>query len=108
MYSQANVRAGKWPRPPPRALPSVIVDTEKVLREADGPEESDFHQKKSASGGKVFAPGCASEPDGESREEPEEHKRNKKAAYIQARSSMARIVEVNGKERQAERKAKVG
>ena len=29
MYSQANVRAGK-------ALPSVIVDTEKVLREADG------------------------------------------------------------------------
>ena len=75
MYSQANVRAGKWPRPPPRALPSVIVDTEKVLREADGPEESDFHQKKSASGGKVFAPGCASKPDGESREEPEEHKR---------------------------------
>ena len=60
---------------PPRALPSVIVDTEKVLREADGPEESDFHQKKSASGGKVFAPGCASKPDGESREEPEEHKR---------------------------------
>ena len=39
MYSQANVRAGKWLRPPPRALPSVIVDTEKVLREADGPEE---------------------------------------------------------------------
>ena len=37
MYSQANVRAGKWLRSPPRALPSVIVDTEKVLREADGP-----------------------------------------------------------------------
>ena len=36
MYSQANVRAGKVLRPPPRALPSVIVDTEKVLREADG------------------------------------------------------------------------
>ena len=31
--------------------------------------------KKSASGGKVFAPGCTSKPDGESREEPEEHKR---------------------------------
>ena len=61
MYSQANERAGKWPRPPPRALPSVIVDTEKVLREADGP--GDFHQKKSASGGKVFAPGCASKLD---------------------------------------------
>ena len=25
--------------------------------------------------GKVFAPGCASKPDGESREEPQEHKR---------------------------------
>ena len=37
MYSQANVRAGKWLRPPFRASPSVIVDTEKVLREADGP-----------------------------------------------------------------------
>ena len=39
MYSQANVRAGKWLRPPIRALPSVIVDTKKVLREADGPVE---------------------------------------------------------------------
>ena len=35
MYSQANVRAGKVLRPI-RALPSVIVDTEKVLRKADG------------------------------------------------------------------------
>ena len=26
-------------------------------------------------GGKVSAPGCASKPDGDSREEPEEHKR---------------------------------
>ena len=33
---------------------------------------------------------------------------NEKAAYIQARSSMARVVEVNGKERQAEGKAKNG
>ena len=39
-YSQANVRAGKVMRLPIRALPSVIVDTEKVLREADGPVES--------------------------------------------------------------------
>ena len=93
MYSQANVRAGKWPRPPPRALPSVIVDTEKVLREADGPEESDFHQKKSASGGKVFAPGCASKPDGESREEPEEHKRlsNKIQCNYPSRSSSTKL-----------------
>ena len=41
MYSQANVRAGKCAAAPTRALPSVIVDTEKVSREADGPEESD-------------------------------------------------------------------
>ena len=79
MYSQANVREESVLRPPSRALPSVIVDTEKVLREAvlreaDGPEESDS-TKKSASGGKVFAPECASKADGESREEPEEHKR---------------------------------
>ena len=31
-----------------------------MSREADGPEESDS-TKKSASGGKVFAPGCARE-----------------------------------------------
>ena len=37
MYSQANVRAGKVLRPPIRALPSVIVVFEKVMREADGP-----------------------------------------------------------------------
>ena len=32
---------------------------------------------------------------------------NEKTAYIQARSSMARVMEVNGKERQAEGEAKV-
>ena len=32
---------------------------------------------------------------------------NEKAAYIQARSSMARVMEVNGKECQAEGEAKV-
>ena len=32
---------------------------------------------------------------------------NEKADYIQARSSMARVMEVNGKECQAEGKAKV-
>ena len=32
---------------------------------------------------------------------------DEKAAYIQARSSMARVMEVNGKERQAEGKAKM-
>ena len=31
----------------------------------------------------------------------------KKTAYIQARSSMARVMEVNGKEREAEGKAKM-
>ena len=37
MYSQAYVREESVLPPPPRALPSVIVDTEKVLRDADGP-----------------------------------------------------------------------
>ena len=37
MYSQVNVRVESVLRPPTRALPSVIVDTDKVLREADGP-----------------------------------------------------------------------
>ena len=59
MHSQANGRAGKVLRLPIRALPSVIVDTEKVLREADGPVEMWLH-RESASGGKVVAPGCAS------------------------------------------------
>ena len=36
MYSQAKVREESVLRPPTRALPSVIVDTEKVLREANG------------------------------------------------------------------------
>ena len=57
-----------------RALPSVIVDTEKVLREADGSVK--LVVVRPHTDGKVFAPGCASKPDGESREEPEEHKRN--------------------------------
>ena len=92
MYSQANVRVESVLRPPARALPSVIVDTDKVLREADGPEESDFHHKKSASGGKVFAPGCASKPDGESREEPEEHKRSQGFSHLQWRRLFQEIM----------------
>ena len=60
MHSQANVRAGKVLRPPIRALPSVIVDvdTEKVLREADGPVE--LVVVRPHADGKVFVPGCAS------------------------------------------------
>ena len=44
--------------PPPRALPSVIVDTEKVLREADGSVK--LVVVRPHTDGKVFAPGCAS------------------------------------------------
>ena len=65
MYSQANVRAGKWLRPPPRALPSVIVDTEKVLREADGSVK--LVVVRPHTDGKVIAPGCASKSGRESR-----------------------------------------
>ena len=51
----------------------MIVDTEKVLREADGSVK--LVEIRPHTDGKVFAPGCASKPDCESREEPEEHKR---------------------------------
>ena len=51
----------------------MIVDTEKVLREADGSVK--LVVVRPHTDGKVFAPGRASKPDGESREEPEEHKR---------------------------------
>ena len=71
--SQANVREESVLRPPTRALPSVIVDTEKVLQEADGSVK--LVVVRPHTDGKVFAPGSASKPDGESREEPEEHNR---------------------------------
>ena len=45
-------------RPPTRALPSMIVDTEKVLREADGSVK--LVVVRPHTDGKVFAPGCAS------------------------------------------------
>ena len=60
----------------------MIVDTEKVLREADGSVK--LVVVRPHTDGKVFAPGCASKPDGESREEPEEHKR-------ECRDGLARI-----------------
>ena len=63
MYSQANVREESVRRPPTRALPSVIVDTEKVLREADGSVK--LVVVRPHADGKVFAPGCASKSDGD-------------------------------------------
>ena len=60
MYSQANVKAGKVLRSPIRPLPSVIVVTERVMREADGPVENSALTLPS--GGKVIAPECASKP----------------------------------------------
>ena len=76
MYSQANVRAGKWLWPPLRALPSVTVDTEKVLREADGPMKRAVPRPAMRDGWKGFRPGVRLK----SRtvrggEEAEEHKR---------------------------------
>ena len=58
MYSQANARVESVLRLPTRALPSVIVDTEKVLREADGSVK--LVVVRPHTDGKVFAPGCAS------------------------------------------------
>ena len=67
MYSQANVRAGKWLRPPRRALRSVIVDTEKVLREADGPMKRAVPRPAIRGGWKGVRTRAPQEPDGESR-----------------------------------------
>ena len=58
LYSQANVKVESVLQPQTRALPSVIVDTEKVLREADGPVELSALTLPLA--GKVLAPGCVS------------------------------------------------
>ena len=58
MYSQANEREESVLRSPARALPSVIVDTEKVLREADGSVK--LVVVRPHADGKVFALGCAS------------------------------------------------
>ena len=108
MYSQANVRVESVLRPPTRALPSVIVDTEKVMREADGPAEARGPEASNAWWVERCSPRSAPQNQtGESQEEPEEHKRNEGTAYIQARSSMARALEINGKACQAEGEAKV-
>ena len=56
MYSQTNARAGKW-LPPPRALPFVIVDTEKVVREADGPMKRAVPRPAMRDGWKGVRPG---------------------------------------------------
>ena len=78
-------KGGKCAAAPTRALPSVIVDTEKVLREADGSVK--LVVVRPHTDGKVFAPGCASKPDGESREEPEEHKRGSISSTPRIRNS---------------------
>ena len=57
MCGQANVRAGKVLRPPIRALPSVIVDTEKVLRETDGPTKRAVPRPAMCGGWKGVRPG---------------------------------------------------
>ena len=80
----------------------MIVDTEKVSREADGPVSNAGYGWK---GGRPL--GAPQRADGRADDEPEDHKRDEKAAYIQARSSMARIMQVNGKARHAEGKAKM-
>ena len=84
MYSQANVRAESVLRSPTRALPSVIVDTEKVLREADRPTKARGPEASNAWWVERCSPqGAPRKPDGESREEPEEHKRKQGRRALQ-------------------------
>ena len=61
-------------RPPTRALPSVIVGTEKVLREADGPVERG--SKSSIRVERCSPLGAPRKPVWCASEEPEEHKRH--------------------------------
>ena len=63
MYSQANVREESVLRPPVRALPSVIVVTEKVLREADGSVK--LVVVRPHTDGQLFARGAPQKPDGD-------------------------------------------
>ena len=60
MYSQANVSAGTCVAAPYPSVASVIVDTEKVSREADGSVE--LVVVRPHADGKVLVPGCASKP----------------------------------------------
>ena len=64
MYSQANVRAGKCAAAPARALPSVIVDTEKGVAGSGWVREAG--RGKTAHGWKGVHPGGAPQkPDGD-------------------------------------------
>ena len=65
-------------RPPTRALPSVVVDTEKVLREADGPMKRPVPRPAMRDGWKGVRSGVRIKS-GTVRagEEPEEHKRKR-------------------------------
>ena len=83
MYSQANVRAGEWLRPPSRALPSVIVDTEKVLREADGPMKRAVPRPAMRDGWKGVRPReRLKSRTVRAGEEPEEHKRHVRKLHV--------------------------
>ena len=76
MYSQANVREESVLRHPPRALPSVIVDTEKVLWEADGPMKRAVPRPAMRDGWKGVRPGVGlKNRTVRAGEEPEDHKR---------------------------------
>ena len=76
MYSQANVRVESVLRPPTRALPSVIVDTEKVLREADGPTKARGPEASNAWWVERCSPrGAPQNRTVRAGEEPEEHNR---------------------------------
>ena len=75
MYSQANVRVESVLRLPIRALPSVILgDTDKVLREADWPVESDSTKRLLRV--ERWSPLGALRNRVEAGEEPEDHKRS--------------------------------
>ena len=94
MYSQANVRAGKVLRSPIRMLPSVIVDTEKVLREADGPMKRAIPMPAMRDGLKgVRSLVRLKNRTVRAGEEPEEHRRYKEFLEIVGNGSPTAVLE---------------
>ena len=81
MYSQANVRVESVLRPPPERCRPWSWTLKRCCGKRMGPVK--LVEVRPHTDGKVFAPGCASKPDCESREEPEEHKRKQRRRALQ-------------------------
>ena len=88
MYSQANVRAGEWLRPPLRALPSVILDTEKGVAGSGWVREAGRGKTGVRPGVRLKSRTVRA------GEEPEEHKRYKEFLEMVGNGSRMLVLQV--------------